>query len=250
MRLNVLNTYVDDYSQKESVNLIMKNIEKSIYTDHVGINASKIIQIDNDPKLGEIIKNSKMINPDGISAVWVIRLFLNKKVDRVAGIDLMMDLIKEAERKGKSIYFLGAKRQIVKDMIKVLQQEYPKLLIAGYHHGYIKGEEQKVVKEIANKSPDMVFVGITSPYKEYFIYNYGKQMNASFVMGVGGSFDVVSGTIKRAPLWMQKSGLEWMFRFYKEPKRLWRRYLIDNFKFLKIILKNISKIKTFFLFEI
>lgn len=250
MRLNILNTYVDDYSEEESVNQIMKNIDEGIYTDHVGINASKIIQIDNDPKLGEIVKNSKMINPDGISAVWAIKLFLNKKVNRVAGIDLMMDLIKEAEKKGKNIYFLGAKRQVVKDMIEVIQREYPKLNISGYHHGYIKGEEQEVVKEIASTNADMVFVGITSPYKEYFIYDYGKQMNAPFVMGVGGSFDVVSGNIKRAPVWMQKSGLEWMFRFYKEPKRLWKRYLIDNFKFLKIILKNISKIKTYFSFEI
>lgn len=250
MRLKILNTYVDDYDEKESVNKIMNNIDAGIYTDHVGINASKIVQMEQDEKLKSIVNNSKMINPDGISAVWAIRLFLKRKVSRVAGIDLMADLIKEAEKTGKTIYFLGAKRQVVKDMVSILKNEYPKLKIAGYHHGYIKGEEDKIVSKIADKKPDMVFIGITSPYKEYFIHEYGEKMNALFVMGVGGSFDVVSGNIKRAPFWMQKAGLEWMFRFYKEPKRLWRRYLIDNIKFLKIMFKYSRKIKSFFLFEI
>ena len=151
----------------------------------------------------------------------------------------MQELVKKSEEKGYKIFLLGAKQEIVEKTAGVLTKQYPNLEIAGFRNGYFDETEwDKVAQNIKNVSPDIVFVGITSPLKEYLIeYLQDKGIN-SVLMGVGGSFDVISGKIPRAPQWVQNLNLEWLFRVAHEPRRLFKRYFVGNSQFLKLVLKE------------
>ena len=153
--------------------------------------------------------------------------------ERITGIDLMQNLVKLAYEKGYKIFFFGAKEEVVKKVVEKYSNEFSKDIIAGYRNGYFKqNEEEFVAKQIADSGADILFVAISSPKKEIFLNKYKGTINVPFIMGVGGSFDVVAGVIKRAPKWMQKCGLEWFYRLLQEPKRMWKRYLFTNVIFI------------------
>jgi N-acetylglucosaminyldiphosphoundecaprenol N-acetyl-beta-D-mannosaminyltransferase len=127
---------------------------------------------------------------------------------------------------------------VVKSVVNKYTDQYESNIIAGYRNGYFtKEDEQDIAIEIANSGANILFVAISSPTKENFLYENKELLNkVNFIMGVGGSFDVVSGQIKRAPLWMQKIGLEWFYRLAQEPRRMWKRYLIGNIKFITLVI--------------
>ena len=151
----------------------------------------------------------------------------------------MQNLIALSEKQGYSIFLLGAKQEVVEKTASVLKVQYPRLNIKGIHNGYFKENDwNRISNELKNKKPNFVFVGITSPLKEYLVeYLQNDGCNCVF-MGVGGSFDVISGKIPRAPEWMQKMNLEWLFRVIQEPKRLFKRYFIGNIIFIRSIIKE------------
>ena len=147
-----------------------------------------------------------------------------------------------AERKGHRVYLLGAKGDVVSKTVEVLSEKYPNLVIAGYRDGYFdENEFDSVVAEVEETAPDIVFVGITSPKKEQLIEHFRKEGATGVFIGVGGSFDVVSGKIPRAPQWMQRMNLEWLFRMAQEPGRLVKRYLVGNTRFCLLLLKELHK---------
>ena len=158
--------------------------------------------------------------------------------ERVAGIDLMWKLCDLAEEKGYSVYLLGAKTEVVESAVKALIEQYPQMNVCGYRDGYFKEcEFDSVVAEVSSMRPAIVFVGITSPKKEQLIEYFRTQEVAGVFVGVGGSFDVVSGNIPRAPVWMQRATLEWLFRMMLEPGRLIKRYAVGNIRFYRILRK-------------
>lgn len=209
----------------------------------MGVNADKINQCENDEKLKEIVNNCGIINADGASVVLAAKYLGVFIPERVAGIDLMEELLILANEKKYSLYFLGAKEDILNDMTKILKGKYSNLDIVGEKNGYFSTDEFKVIKkELIELKPDIVFVGITSPKKEYIIEEIINSGGTSVYMGVGGSFDVLSGHISRAPKIIQKLNLEWMYRVYKEPKRLFKRYFFGNIKFINSVIKEKRKI--------
>lgn len=158
--------------------------------------------------------------------------------ERVAGFDLFVRLVEEASDKNYKIYLFGAREEVVKKVKAIFERKYPTLQIVGYRNGYFtEADEPEIVKNMAESGADMMFVAFSSPKKEYWIRRYLKELNIPFVMGVGGSFDVIAGTTKRAPLWMQKCGMEWFYRFIQEPGRLWKRYLVGNVSFMIYVLQ-------------
>lgn len=158
--------------------------------------------------------------------------------ERVAGIDLFINLVRLANDKGYKLFFLGARDEVVDKVSKTFKAKYPEIQIVGKRNGYFnEREENEVVDEIRASKADIMFVAMGSPQKEIFLNKHLNYMEIPFVMGVGGSFDVVAGVTKRAPMWMQKAGLEWFFRFLCEPKRMWKRYLVTNIIFLGMIIK-------------
>lgn len=217
----------------ETVNEVDQYIKKQRPLHLMGVNADKINELQKDKKLKEIINNCEIINADGMSVVWASRKLGKPLKERVAGIDLMLKLLTLSQQKGYSIYLLGAKQEVVEQTIEVIEKEYKGINIAGYHNGYFRKEEwNDIAKEIENSFADIIFVGISSPLKEYLVEYLLQKCEKGVFMGVGGSFDVISGKIARAPIWMQKMGLEWLFRVIQEPKRLWKRYLVGNMKFI------------------
>jgi N-acetylglucosaminyldiphosphoundecaprenol N-acetyl-beta-D-mannosaminyltransferase len=238
-RINIFNLPIDAITMNETLSQIENAIDNKRPIHHVVLNAYKIVSAQNDSKLKESIINCDIINADGQAVVWASR-FLNKPLpERVAGIDLMEQLVLLASRKNYKVFFLGAEEKIIRKVIENYISKYGPEIVAGYRNGYYSKEEEKdIALQISKSNPDILFVAISSPKKEIFLNTYKNVINVPFIMGVGGSFDVVSGAVKRAPVWMQKFGLEWLYRFYQEPRRMWKRYLIGNTQFIFLILKE------------
>lgn len=238
-RISIGGILIDPLTMQETINLVEEYIEQKIPLHLMGVNADKINSAQKNDYLKEIINKCGIINADGASAVMASNFLKKPLPERVAGIDLMQELVKKSEEKGYKIFLLGAKQEIVEKTVGVLTKQYPNLEIAGFRNGYFDETEwDKVAQNIKNVSPDIVFVGITSPLKEYLIeYLQDKGIN-SVLMGVGGSFDVISGKIPRAPQWVQNLNLEWLFRVAHEPRRLFKRYFVGNSQFLKLVLKE------------
>jgi len=154
----------------------------------------------------------------------------------------MYRLLERSSAKNRSVYFLGASRSVVTEVVKSVSNNYPGLRIAGFRDGFFnKAEEKTVVDEIRKSKPDILFVAMPTPKKENFLAKWHNYINVPVCHGVGGSFDVLAGLTKRAPFWMQKSGLEWLYRVIQEPRRMWRRYLITNTIFIKLSLQAIIR---------
>lgn len=239
-RVNILNTTIDNLSIEETLDIIEDSIINKNQLHHVVVNAGKIVDMQHDLQLRRSVNESDLINADGQAVVWASK-FLGKPLkERVTGIDLMINLVELAHKKNYRIFFFGAKEEVVKKIVDDYSQQYSKNIVAGYRNGYFKKEdEQSIAREISDSNANILFVAISSPTKENFLFENKKILeNINFVMGVGGSFDVIAGKVKRAPIWMQKSGLEWFYRFIQEPKRMWKRYLIGNSKFIYFVLRE------------
>lgn len=237
-RVKLLGSHVDCLTMDETLERIKLIIQKRESVQHVVINASKINLMHKNKRLQEIVNASPLVNADGQSIVWAGRFFGYDIPERVTGIDLFTRLVSEGETEGYKVYYFGAEEEVVKQVVAIHQEMYPKLKIAGYRNGYFEDKESlEIVQEINKSGADIVFVAFSSPKKEFWIHEYIDQLNVPFVMGVGGSFDVISGKTKRAPNWMKNCGLEWLFRFAQEPIRLFKRYFIGNLSFVfKVLL--------------
>ena len=237
-RFKIMNTYVNAISMEETISEIEKIIEKKKPTQHVVINASKVNLMEKDPKLRKIVNSCPLINADGASIVWAAKRLGIPLKERVTGCDLFQKLVVVAEKKGYKIYLFGAKEEVVKKVKAIFEEKYPDIQIVGYRTGYFtEADEPEIVKDMAESGADMMFVAFSSPKKEYWVNKYIKQLNIPFVMGVGGSFDIVAGVTERAPKWWQDHGLEWLYRFIQEPRRMWKRYIIGNAKFVALTYK-------------
>lgn len=238
-KINILNCPIDTLTMQETVQLIDHAIATRMPLHHVVVNAAKMVHIQKDKELYDSVVNSDIINPDGQAVVWASR-FLGKPLpERVTGIDLMQNLVKLAYEKKYKIFFFGAQEETVKSVVEIYSRMYSPDIIGGYRNGYYKKEEeQDIARQIAESNSDILFVAISSPTKEIFLNTYKDIIKTPFVMGVGGSFDVVAGKVSRAPLWMQRYGLEWLYRFLQEPGRMWKRYLYTNSMFIYLVLKE------------
>tara|TARA_B100000965_G_scaffold312692_1_gene272513 strand:- start:994 stop:1734 length:741 start_codon:yes stop_codon:yes gene_type:complete len=238
-RINFLGIPLDNLTMSETIIKINNAIVSKKQIHHCVINAGKIVKIQSDEVLKDSVISSDIINADGMGVVWGAKFLGHEIRDRVTGIDLMENLVKLAYEQNYSCFFLGAKQEVVEKLVVDYSKKYSKNLIAGYRNGYFDHkEEKKIVKTINESNANFLFVAITSPKKEIFLNKYKNELSSiNFIMGVGGSFDVITGKIKRAPSFIQSIGLEWLYRLIQEPKRMWRRYLIGNLKFLILILK-------------
>ena len=239
-RIDILNTTIDNLNMLETLQVVDNAISNGERLHHVVVNAGKIVAMQNDAQLRKSVNESDLINADGQAVVWASKILGKPLKERVSGIDLMEALVELAYQNQYKIFFFGAKEEVVKTVVDRYSNDYSPKIIAGYRNGYFKkDEEQDIAKQISDSGANILFVAISSPTKENFLYENKKLLNkVNFIMGVGGSFDVVSGKVKRAPVWMQNSGLEWFYRFAQEPKRMWKRYLVGNSKFIALVLKE------------
>jgi N-acetylglucosaminyldiphosphoundecaprenol N-acetyl-beta-D-mannosaminyltransferase len=237
-RIELFSCPMDVGTMDEAVELICSRLERGQFTQHVVVNVAKLVHMQRDAELAASVRACDLINIDGMGVVWGARLLGVPVPERVAGVDLFERLLEMAARKDLSVFLLGATEAVVARTAVVVSERYPGLRIAGYHHGYFWDDEKRVVEMIRQSGARLLFVAITSPKKENFIERWKGYLGVDFVMGVGGTFDVVAGRVRRAPRWMQCSGLEWAFRVAQEPRRMCKRYFVTNTLFTLMLLKT------------
>ncbi|MEU1201222.1 WecB/TagA/CpsF family glycosyltransferase [Streptomyces sp. NPDC005813] len=200
---------------------------------HVVLNAAKVVQAHGDPELARIIRSCSLVNPDGQSVVWAGRLLGSPLPERVAGIDFILALWRSAARNTYRVYLLGAEAKVVEETARIAAAQGVE--VVGYRDGYWdESEEARVVAAVRETRPDILFLAVPSPRKEYFLARRQKDLGCALVVGVGGSFDVVAGLRSRAPGWMRRAGLEWFHRLIQEPRRMFLRYAVGNTRFLAL----------------
>lgn len=238
-RITLMGCQVDNLTMEETLGKVEGFIQSGLPHQHVVVNVDKLVKASRDQELRQIINECALINVDGMPVVWASRLLGRPLKERVAGVDLFEALMRRAGEKGWRVFLLGAREEVVSKVAQTYAGKYPGLVLAGYRNGYWKDEEEEAVAEqIRASQADLLFVAISSPKKEQFLGKYQAHMRIPFAMGVGGTFDVAIGKVKRAPRWMQKSGLEWFYRFLQEPRRMFRRYFIEDMAFIGLLLKE------------
>jgi len=238
--ISFLSIPVAAITMEELINLVDESVRENNRLWYIDINASKAVDMQSDENLLNCMKSCDIVGADGKSIVWTSR-FLGKPLpERIAGIDVMENIVLSAHQKGYTCFFFGAADAIVQKLAETYTLKYSPDIIAGYRNGYYRSdEEEKIVKQIVESKANILFVATSSPKQEMFLYNHrNKLTNINFMMGVGGSFDVIAGLRKRAPVWMQQMGLEWLARLIQEPRRMWKRYLIGNFRFILLVLRE------------
>lgn len=237
-----LNIRIHPVPKSEFLRVIESNLKKGNQIVQNGLNSASINELEVNEELKQAYNNSDLINIDGMSVVWALRFLGYNVPERVACPDLADDILEMAEKNNFSVFLFGAKETNLLLCKKKLLGRFPNLIIAGILNGYYKeNEELSIVAKINNAKPDILLLGMPSPRKELFVEKYRKNLNVKYIFGVGGLFDIISGLKKRAPQWIQNIGMEWGYRFAQEPNRMWRRYLIGNFKFIWLVFKEKTK---------
>jgi N-acetylglucosaminyldiphosphoundecaprenol N-acetyl-beta-D-mannosaminyltransferase len=238
MRVELFNCPIDALTMEQTVSKIKTAIDTQKHLHHVVVNVAKLVHLQNDTQLRNSVVNCDIINADGQGVVWASKILGKSIPERVAGIDLMQNLVTLAHQNQYTIFFFGAKEEIVKRIVDKFSKKYSPKIIAGYRNGYFnKDEELNIAQQIADTNANILFVAMGSPKKENFLFENREILkNINFIMGVGGSFDVVAGKVKRAPIWVQKIGMEWFYRMAQEPNRLFMRYFTTNLALVKLII--------------
>ncbi len=239
-RLQIAGIGIDNLSQTEALHHIEGLLLQGGTHYMAVVNAAKLVAATRDARLRKILLDADLVTADGMSVVWASKGLGQPLKERVTGIDLFAKLVARAAACGWSAYFFGAQQHVVQRLVNQLTRQHPDLQVAGYRNGYFSPTEAQAIAEAIKESrADLLFVALGSPAQEYWISAHLAQTAVKFALGVGGSFDHLSGLATRAPLWMQRSGLEWLHRLLQEPTRLWRRYLIGNAAFIWLVIKQI-----------
>ena len=238
-RIEMMGCQMDNLTMEETLQTIEGFVLSGVPHQHVVVNVDKVVKASRDPELRRIINECALISVDGMPVVWASRLLGKPIKERVAGVDLFESLMRRSAEKGWRVYLLGAMEEVVCGVKRIYEAKYPGLVVAGYRNGYWKPEDEiDVVAQITEARADLLFVAISSPKKEHFLGRYQAEMKVPFAMGVGGTFDVAVGKVKRAPIWMQNNGLEWFYRFLQEPRRMFKRYFVDDLVFSWLLIKE------------
>ena len=234
-RVEILGANIDR-ARKEDV---LEGIFRMIVAGERGylctMNAALLMQMRRDEHLARCVQRARFVVADGQSLVWASRLLQQPLPERVAGIDLIDPIAERAAREGMGVYVLGATAEVCRRMAERLLATYPALRVCGHADGYFApAEEPARVQAIAASGAQILFVAMGVPRQELFLERNWDALGVAFAMTVGGSFDVLTGRLKRAPILLQKIGLEWAFRLAQEPRRLWKRYLVTNTQFIAL----------------
>jgi N-acetylglucosaminyldiphosphoundecaprenol N-acetyl-beta-D-mannosaminyltransferase len=227
---------VDSLTMDETIEAARALVRDGGVHQHVAVNAAKLVEVQRNPALREVIWTCDIVSADGQAVLWASRILGHRLPERVAGIDLFERLVGAAARDGSSVYFLGATDEVVQAAVAVMTERHPALRVAGARDGYWQ-DDHEVVAAVRAARPDYLFLAIPSPRKEFFLKEHLESLGVPFVMGVGGSFDVVAGKVGRAPRWVQRAGFEWAWRLGQEPGRMWKRYLDTNTVFIWMVFK-------------
>ena len=225
--IRILGVRVDEYDMKQSLDLIGAFVSQAgdALRQVVTINPEGVWLAKNDPELKTIIDGAALVTPDGNGILWAAARLGQPLTERVAGIELLEKICQRGAKEGWRIYLLGAKPGVAEAAADKLKQKYPGLDIVGCDDGYFRDREEQAIAKVREARPDVLFAALGMPYQEKWLYQHRSELGCKVAVGVGGSFDVLAGLVKRAPKLWQRLKLEWLWRLLSDPKR-WRRYLV------------------------
>lgn len=236
MRVTLFGLPVDLLSYRETVERILAAIAAGERCQHVALNVAKLVNARTNAELDRDIRDSDIVGIDGMGIVYALRLLGHPLCERVAGADLFESLMAECAARGLRPYLLGATADVLSAAQLKLAERYPGLVLAGSHHGYFTAEQEGAVCDrIRGSGADCLFIAMPTPRKERFMARHRDTLGVPFVMGIGGTLDVVAEHVRRAPALAQSVGLEWAYRMMQEPRRLAGRYLRTNLIFAGLI---------------
>ena len=239
----LLNTYVNNLDMQETIYEIEKLIDSDKKSYVVAVNVDVIMKIEQDSYLKKITDNADMVLVDGKPLIWISKLHGNPVKAKVSGSDLVPQLCSVAAEKGYSVFIIGGKDGVAEKAKVRLQNIYPNMNITGTYApplGFEKDSEEldRINSMISESKPDVLIVCFGCPKQEKWIYENYQKYDAKVSICAGATVDFLAGNIKRAPKWMSESGLEWFYRFLMEPKRLFKRYFVDDIKIIRLVWKN------------
>ena len=229
--IRILGVRVDEYDMQQSLDLIGAFVAQGDANGEDGlkqvvtINPEGVWLAQSDAELKRIIGDAALVTPDGNGILWAARQLGTPLKERVAGIELLENICRRGAEEGWRIYLLGAKPGVAEAAAEKLQEKYPGLQVAGCDNGYFRDREEQAVSGVREAGADVLFAALGMPYQEHWLYAHRKELGCKVAVGVGGSFDVLAGLVRRAPKLWQRLKLEWLWRLLSDPKR-WRRYLV------------------------
>lgn len=235
-KINILGVHVDAIDMNEAVAKVKGFLENDGANAVFTPNSEIMMAAYRDEKFKDILNSAEMIIADGVGVVYASRILKRPLPERVAGFDLACRTLEEVSDGNKSVYFFGGKPGVCELAIENLKKKYPDLCVSGFSDGYFDDEkEKKIIEDIKEKKPDILFVCLGAPKQELWISKHKDELGAKVLLGVGGTLDVLAGTAKRAPVFFQKTGLEWLYRLLKQPKRIGRMLDLPKFGFTVLL---------------
>lgn len=230
VRVNVLDT-------KGLCEKVMTFVAQGKQRKVMYVNANCMLISRENERYRQVLNRADLVYADGVGIVWGARLWEHRFPGRSTGADFMPEFCKIFARHGLRLYLMGGREEVAKEAADRLLEKIPNLQIVGTYHGYFKQEEtEQIIQKINSAQPDILLVGLGAPYQEFWIEENAAKLDVPLIWGVGGLFDFISGRTKRGPQWLLDHGFEWLCRLIIEPRRLWRRYIIGNIKFVLYIL--------------
>lgn len=229
MRIPILGIPIDRVDRQEALDIIDRFAKDGGCHHIVTANPEILDRASDDEALADLLRRADLITADGNGILLAARLLGTAFPERVTGVELAEDLCRESGARKLSLYFLGGKPGIARDAAVRMRRLYPDVNIAGYWHGYFRTHEDNVLQDIRNAKPDILLVGLGAPLQDEFIAHHQCELNIPVAMGVGGSFDVLSGHVKRAPKLFQNLRLEWAYRIATDPARWLRALALPRF---------------------
>lgn len=231
-KIDILGVSLHPVNMSESLDIIETFIEEKTPHLVVTLGTEMTMMARKDKELKDVINKTHLVVPDTAGIVWSASVLHGKKIKKVAGIDLLQKLAERGAQKGYAFYFLGSQEGVAEKAAENLRERYPSLNIAGTHHGYFRGKDEEVIEEIKKVKPDILIIAMGVPSQEKWAYKNLEKLAVPVSIGVGGSFDVLSGKLDRAPAWMIKLNIEWLYRLYREPSRFMRMMALPHFVIL------------------
>jgi N-acetylglucosaminyldiphosphoundecaprenol N-acetyl-beta-D-mannosaminyltransferase len=245
-RVDVLGVGISAIDPTDALGEVTRWIDNGLqhYVCVTGVHG--VMESQGDPELMRIHNESGLTTPDGMPMVWAARIAGAKNTQRVYGPDLMLAVCERAAQRGWGCFLYGATEEVLEQLRSTLSDRYPGLKIVGTHsppfRALTPAEDEAVVRQINESGAQIVWVGLSTPKQERWMASHIGRVNASALFGVGAAFDMHAGKLRQAPRWMQRSGLEWLFRLASEPRRLWRRYAVNNPRFVLAISRRRPRI--------
>lgn len=242
-RVPFFNTFLDNVTLEEAIAIIDDYITTSKSHKYVVTpNVDHIVKLQKDREFLALYNQADLILTDGVPLIWAAKLFNTPIKEKVSGSDLFPELCRHAALNNQTMFFLGGQKGVAEKAKQKLISRYPNLKVLQTYSppfGFDKdeAENEKIIDMINKLKPDILCVGVGAPKQEKWIYRNRDKLNVKVSLGIGASFDFIAGTVERAPVWMQKAGLEWLYRTIKEPRRMFKRYFIDDMLFFPLIFK-------------